>query len=166
MQKLLIGIVVVIAVVSGIVLLTGNTQAPAENNTQTQEGNTDNTNTGSETGSNTNGNVEIDVSVGSPAATITYTDAGYSPASVTIKKGQTVRWINNSASKTWPASAVHPTHAAYPVKSASDCLGSSFDACRGLSQGESWDFTFNEVGTWKYHNHLKASNFGTVVVTN
>ncbi|MEK7107433.1 MAG: hypothetical protein AAB899_04585, partial [Patescibacteria group bacterium] len=99
-----------------------------------------------------------------PDAVIIYTDDGFAPSSATIKKGQTVRWANNSGSKVWPASAVHPSHGAYPQKSASDCFGSSFDACRGLAQGESWDFKFDYVGEWKFHNHLNASQKGSVTV--
>lgn len=100
-----------------------------------------------------------------PAVTISYTNAGFGPSTVTIKKGQTVRFKNDSTTEVWPASAVHPTHSVYPQKSASDCLGSSFDACRGLKAGEFWDFTFNEVGEWAFHDHLHASKFGKVVVT-
>ena len=100
-----------------------------------------------------------------PVTVITFTDAGFEPSTVAIKKGQTVRWMNNSSTNTWPASAVHPTHSIYPQKSASDCLGSSFDACRGLAKGETWDFTFNDVGTWKFHDHLHASKTGSVTVT-
>ena len=100
-----------------------------------------------------------------PATVITFTDAGFEPSQVTIKKGETVRWMNNSGSKVWPASAVHPTHSIYPQKSASDCLGSSFDSCRGLAKGEVWDFTFNNAGTWKFHDHLHASKTGSVTVT-
>ena len=98
--------------------------------------------------------------------TVTYTDAGFSPSSVTIKQGQTVRFVNNSSSQEmWPASAVHPTHSVYPQKSGSDCLGSSFDACKSLKPSESWSFTFDSVGEWRYHDHLHASKTGTVVVT-
>lgn len=100
-----------------------------------------------------------------PDAVITFTDSGFVPSSITIKKGQTVRWANNSGSKVWPASAVHPSHAVYPQKVASDCLGSSFDACRGLSQGESWDFTFDYAGEWKFHDHLNSSWRGSVTVS-
>jgi plastocyanin len=100
-------------------------------------------------------------------ALISYTEEGYSPSSVTIKKGQSVRWTNDATSdvETWPASAVHPTHSIYPVSSDSDCLGSSFDACRGLKQGGVWQFTFNEVGEWRFHDHLHPSKTGVVIVT-
>lgn len=98
---------------------------------------------------------------------ITYTEEGYVPTSVTIRKGQSVRWTNSATGddETWPASAVHPTHSVYPMTSDSDCLGSSFDACQGLKPGGSWQFIFNEVGEWKFHDHLHPSKFGVVIVT-
>jgi len=98
------------------------------------------------------------------AALVTYTDSGFEPAVVTIKKGETVRFVDQSTGGMWVASAKHPTHAVYPQKSETDCLGSSFDSCRALSAGEFWEFTFDEAGTWKYHNHVQPGHVGTVVV--
>lgn len=102
---------------------------------------------------------------GAPDAVISFTSNGYEPSMVTVKRGDTVRFVNNSTLDTWPASANHPTHTVYPQKSADDCLGSTFDACRGLKPGESWDFTFTEAGTWGFHDHLHANRRGSVVVT-
>jgi len=100
-----------------------------------------------------------------PVVVISYTNDGYTPSVVGIKKGKTVRFTNNSQDQeTWPASAVHPTHSIYPEKKESDCLGSSFDACRGLKPGESWDFTFNTAGEWRFHDHLHAAKTGVVNV--
>jgi plastocyanin len=111
------------------------------------------------------GTIDEPVGEGQYDALIAYTDAGYAPTTITIKKGDTVRFINNShTADSWPASAVHPTHGIYPQKSATDCLGSSFDACRGLKPGESWDFTFNDVGTWRFHDHIHPSKTGSVIV--
>jgi len=95
---------------------------------------------------------------------ITSTDNGFAPNEVTIKKGQRVRFINNSTQNVWPASGVHPTHTLYPEKEATDCLGSSFDSCRELKPGEFFDFTFNYVGEWRYHDHVHAYNTGVVTV--
>jgi hypothetical protein len=39
-----------------------------------------------------------------------------------------------------------------------------FDACRGVKQGESWSFVFNEVGKWYYHDHLNPFWKGEIVV--
>lgn len=97
--------------------------------------------------------------------TITYTDEGYTPSEISIKKGQRVRFLNQSSSETWPASAVHPTHTLYPEKESTNCLGSSFDACKGLKTGEFFDFTFNYAGEWRYHDHVHAYHTGVITVT-
>ncbi len=90
------------------------------------------------------------------------TDNGFSPKEIKIKKGDTVRWTNQSSALSWPASAIHPTHSIYPEKGG--CIDSSFDACKGLNKGESFTFVFNFPGSWKYHDHLNPSKAGTVVV--
>lgn len=93
---------------------------------------------------------------------ITYSDNGYEPKTITIKAGETVTFKNQSSLAMWPASAMHPTHRVYPTTGG--CIGSTFDACRGVPPGESWAFTFDIRGSWKYHNHLNPGNTGTVVV--
>ena len=45
---------------------------------------------------------------------VTYTDTGFAPLSVTIKKGTTVTFVNESSRGMWVASAVHPTHQLLP----------------------------------------------------
>lgn len=87
---------------------------------------------------------------------------GFSPATLTIKQGETVQFINKDAQPHWPASAVHPTHTAYPETGG--CIGSKFDACAVLKQNETFNFTFNQIGTWKYHDHLNPSLKGTIIV--
>jgi len=97
-------------------------------------------------------------------ATITYTDDGYAPHEVTVKAGESVRWVNESNMEMWPASAVHPTHSIYPEKDDTNCLGSSFDSCKRIPPGESWEFTFTETGDWKFHDHVRSSRTGIVHV--
>lgn len=94
--------------------------------------------------------------------TITITDSGYSPNTITIKAGDTVTFKNESSQPVWTASAVHPTHKAYPTTGG--CLGSTFDACQGIPPGQSWSFKFDIAGSWKYHNHLNPGQTGTIVV--
>ncbi|MCR4280820.1 MAG: hypothetical protein NUV88_00590 [Candidatus Kaiserbacteria bacterium] len=166
MQKTILWVLAVVIVGGGWFLYSskGNTPSVAENDS-----------TGTQEVEGTAGTAmpvpgagpvaETVVSPAVPDVVIMFTDAGFAPSSVTVKKGQTVRWANNSGSTVWPASAVHPSHAVYPQKSASDCLGSSFDACKGLAQGESWDFKFDYAGEWKYHNHLNGAQKGAVTVT-
>ena len=93
---------------------------------------------------------------------VIYTDAGFAPQTLTIKVGKVVTFKNLSSAQMWPASALHPTHDVYPEKGG--CIGSKFDACRGVNRNESWSFKFTFVGTWKYHDHLSPSHFGTIIV--
>lgn len=97
-------------------------------------------------------------------ALVEYTDSGFSPATVTVSQGETVRFVNNSSRGVWVGGDNHPTHGIYPEVTENDCLGTSFDTCRTLQAGEFWEFTFNHKGEWGYHNHVRASEAGTVVV--
>lgn len=99
---------------------------------------------------------------------IDYTVGAFTPKVVTIKKGDTVTWVNTAAdADAWLASAMHPTHDVYPQNTGACAKigGSDFDACKGLKPGESWSFKFDFVGSWKYHDHLHPSVTGTVIVT-
>ena len=93
---------------------------------------------------------------------IIYTDAGYSPSPLEINIGDTVVFKNESSLAMWPASAMHPTHKDYPTTGG--CLGSTFDACKGVQPGDSWSFKFDIAGNWKYHDHLNPKNFGAIIV--
>ncbi len=87
--------------------------------------------------------------------TITYTDAGYQPKEVTVKKGTKVTFTNDSAIGMWTASAIHPTHQVLP----------GFDAKKSVTKGGTYEYTFVKVGTWQYHNHMKPTDIGVIVVT-
>lgn len=107
----------------------------------------------------------------SQAVTIMYTGSGFSPANVTVQKGQTVTWVNQSSGKMWIASGVHPLHTLYDGTSvAQHCTNgapnsaSVFDQCAATGAGSSFSFTFDKVGSWTYHNHTNPTSFGTVVV--
>lgn len=90
----------------------------------------------------------------SEAVTISLDDTGFHPATVTIKSGTTVTFVNNGQAEHWPASDVHPTHQILP----------EFDAKRGLATGETYSFTFVKVGSWPMHDHLSPSHTGTIIV--
>ncbi len=99
---------------------------------------------------------------------VAYSDSGYAPKELTIKKGDKVTFRNESARETWPASAMHPSHTGYPGSSIGKCNtpeeNQIFDACRGLKQGEEWSFVFGEQGEWFYHDHLRPDMFGKIMV--
>ena len=80
---------------------------------------------------------------------------GFSPQTIAIASGDTVEWINLDSALHWPASDPHPTHTGVP----------EFDARGDLSQGESYSFTFAEVGNFIYHDHTLAREDDPVVFT-
>lgn len=86
--------------------------------------------------------------------TVTITNNGFSPPSITINAGETVTWVNNDDRSHWPASDPHPVHNTYP----------GFDPLSGIAAGSSWSFKFDNKGTWIYHDHQFTSRKGTVVV--
>ena len=95
-------------------------------------------------------------------------DNSFEPKTLRIQKGSTVTFLNIARRDVWPASNIHPTHTVYPGSDITKCNtpeeATIFDACRALSPGERYVFTFNEVGEWQYHDHLRASVKGTVIV--
>lgn len=84
---------------------------------------------------------------------INLTKSGFDPATIRIKKGTLIQWINQSGTAASVNSANHPTHQVYPSLN----LGKFPDGA-GVS------LIFNDSGTYKYHNHLNPSQTGTVVV--
>ena len=100
--------------------------------------------------------------------TIEITALGFSPSPLTISAGDTVIFLNKDTANHWPASAMHPTHTVYPGSGIEKCgtseQSSIFDACKGLKQGESFSFTFNQKGSWSYHDHLILGKFGKIIV--
>ncbi len=85
---------------------------------------------------------------------MTMTDNGYSPSSLTIHAGDTVRFINAGHDDRWPASNIHPTHEIYPA----------FDPRKPVISGASWTFRFDREGKWYYHDHLDPSIHGLITV--
>lgn len=96
---------------------------------------------------------------------IMYGDDGFEPTTITINRGQTVRWMNQSGGDMWVASAMHPTHSMYPGSDIEKCGTDEepgiFDQCEN---GAVFEFTFNEAGEWGYHNHSRATHSGKVIV--
>src|ERR671930_756127 len=86
-----------------------------------------------------------------PAATATktvkITATAFSPASVTIKTGDAIKWSNTDTK----AHQVVANNGAF----ASPTIGA----------GRSWTHTFNTAGTYRYHDALHPALTGKVVVS-
>ncbi len=102
----------------------------------------------------------------SHGTTVTYGADGFTPKSVTIKKGAAVTWKNASGERMWIGSNEHPTHTLYDGTSLKQhCAtgaAAAFDQCQS---GESYSVTFTKTGSFDYHNHAHTNDGGTVIVT-
>jgi plastocyanin len=145
--------------------MTGDSYLGASTGDAMQNGNNASNGQGSTT---VNINIDASTNGGATSAAVTLTSNGFSPKTVTIKKGGTVTWTNEGTGGMWVASGNHPTHTVYDGTSEEEhCApgysgAAPFDQC---SNSSSYSFTFDEVGSWNYHNHTNASQTGTVVVT-
>ena len=81
-------------------------------------------------------------------------NSGFEPQDVTIEQGQTVIFESADEDDHWPASDAHPSHMVYP----------EFDPKKGIAPEESWEFRFDKMGAWKYHDHLNPTLRGTITV--
>ncbi|HEY4503885.1 MAG TPA: hypothetical protein VJJ28_02155 [Candidatus Paceibacterota bacterium] len=96
---------------------------------------------------------------------VTYSENGFTPKDITVKVGETVKFINKSGQAMWVGSDEHPTHMQYSgtilKEHCPDTAGISFDQCK---KGDEYSFTFKKAGKWNYHNHSKANITGVVIV--
>ena len=86
-------------------------------------------------------------------ASVSLTSTGFTPQAITIKVGTTVMWTNKSTTTGNVSSAPHPAHTDYPPLN----LGN-------IPAGGTVSLTFNTPGTYKYHNHLDSSQYGSITV--
>jgi plastocyanin len=151
-KGVIIGIVVVVLVVAGGVFAltkksddktdTSTTPTTANNSTESQSTTPSDNATSNASDSDQNS-----------STTITYSDSGFSPATLTVKAGTTVTVKNDSSSSLQFSSDPHPVHTDNPELN----MGV-------LAPGKSDTFTVTKTGTWGYHNHLNPSDTGTIVV--
>ncbi|MBI2451893.1 hypothetical protein HYV50_02320 [Candidatus Pacearchaeota archaeon] len=117
---------------------------------------------------NSDNSQQLSQPAGRQVRNIQITSSGFSPGTLEIKQGETVTFINKDSARHWPATNVHPSHRIYPGSDREKCGTAEqsriFDACRGLSREESYQFTFTEIGAWGYHDHLNPSFTGTIVI--
>lgn len=96
---------------------------------------------------------QSDVKTNGETAEIVFTDDGFEPKEITVSKGTTVTVKNSSSKNVQFSSGDHPTHMANPEMN-----------LRELSPGESASFTAVTAGEHSFHDHIDASNTGTLTV--
>jgi plastocyanin len=163
-------VIVVLLVIGAIFLM--KPAAPATTTTGNTVTTTDQTTPGTNTSSDTTLGGSVDATVntgatGGKTVTVNYNGTSFSPASITVAKGDTVNFVMSGGSGMWLASNPHPSHTGYDGTSrATHCApgytgAKPFDEC---SMGTSFAFTFDKTGTFGYHDHMNESAHGTVVV--
>lgn len=86
--------------------------------------------------------------------TVVYNNEGFTPKELKIKKGDTVKFVNQSDRKMWVASDNHPAHDIYP----------EFDQKDITERGAEYQFKFEKPGTWGYHNHMFSNHIAKIIV--
>lgn len=156
MNKAAILILVLIVVVAGGWYLMSSNSAPTDTapaTTNPAEGTV--TNPPGTTATETPAPVKAQPAASAPVTvTVSYTDKGFVPATVSITSGDSVTFVNNSSRAMWVASNPHPTHTGYP----------GFDEMAKVANGGSYTFNFTKVGAFGYHNHLSTGDQGVIVV--
>lgn len=87
------------------------------------------------------------------AVVVAYENNAFNPGVLNVKAGTTVTFRNNGVSAIRIPSGPHPVHTSFP----------EFDSDT-LQPGESYNFTFTNPMTLKYHNHYNPEAKGQVIV--
>lgn len=86
--------------------------------------------------------------------TIKITRDGFSPSTLTVKRGATVRWVN--VDSTEDAQLYNPTHRIKITNVYSSQI---------ISPGQGWSWIFKDNGVYDYQDIIHPELHGTVVVT-
>lgn len=159
-RTLLIGLVAIIIIGGGFAAFSMSRDDTTDTST-TSRSTTPNTtsNSPSPASSNAQNNEEesLDDDVNdasSTTTTISYSDNGFSPSSVTVKSGDSVQIKNTSTSDELQFySDPHPQHTNNDELNVGTVM-----------PGETKTFNVSEKGTFGYHNHLDASQKGSITV--
>ncbi len=140
-MKRAVAAIVIIAVIGigWFVLANNKDEQPAQSQSTNQTPNT-------QTPSN-----DENTDIANPVAVqkISIADMAFSPKEITVKKGTKVTWTNSDGVN-------------HDVRETDGKTGPNSQA---LSQGQSYSFTYNETGTFKYFCSIHPEMTGTVTVT-
>lgn len=99
--------------------------------------------------------------------TVKYNGSSFTPASLSVAKGDTVSFINENGGRMWVGADEHPGHVEYDQTDKTTHCAAGYSGPKPFDQcgtGDSYSFTFNKVGVFDYHNHAAAQIGGTITV--
>jgi plastocyanin len=88
------------------------------------------------------------------SATVQITSKGFVPATLSVKQGTKVVWVNQDAKPHQVAADPYPDHSSLPGLFTPNPLASE----------ETYSYTFTTAGSWTYHDQLHPTVGGVVVV--
>lgn len=91
---------------------------------------------------------------GSEQAQVAIVDNNFSPAVLQVKVGTTVTWTNQEDVEHWIASDPYPDNDETPGLNTGQKMG----------RGDSYSYTFEEAGTYTYHDDMSPTTGGTIIV--
>lgn len=143
MKKVTLGIIVAVLAIGALVIVIA-TNNREDTNTRPDTASTQQNSTAN------NGTAQEETAETVSADTVVIKDFAFGPSTLTVKKGTTVKWTNQDEDR----------HDITPDEASDD-----FQKSELLSKGESYEFTFNTLGTYAYHCTPHPYMKGTVVVT-
>lgn len=87
-------------------------------------------------------------------AEVDMNEDGFNPATIKVKAGTVVIWKSTDSESHRVVSNPHPTHGDLP----------GLDSKSNIGPDDTYSYTFDKVGTYKYHDELDPTRNGTVVV--
>ena len=138
----IIAVIALLVIGGGVFALTSNSDEPTSSTTQSSDQGSPSQNATDTTGDSTDS-----------TNTITYTDDGFSPVSLTVAAGTTITVKNDSSGILQFSSNPHPEH------TDEEDLN-----LKSLSPGKTATFTVSRTGSFGFHNHLNEEHDGTLVV--
>lgn len=87
---------------------------------------------------------------------VRYTTYGFDPQTIEVEPGDAVRFLNTNISSMWVKAQAHPTAEYFEY--------ASLNQGRSSYMGESYVFTFTQVGSWGYINLNKDTHKGVIIV--
>lgn len=134
-------VVVLIALIGGYFLLKGSSQSTPPTTLQ-------------QTSPTISASAPLSSNAPTGQMTVTVSEAGISPSSLTVKAGDSVTFTNTGSQVHQINSNPHPTHTDYPP----------LNTIGKLDPGQSKSLIFPTAGSYGFHDHLNPDFKGTIIV--
>lgn len=149
MKKVLPAIIVLVLVVVGVIFYFVGKQNTASDTNSSTSGSSSSQMENMPNGSNKPQNQANTTPEAANTDKVTIKNLAFSPANITVKKGTTVTWTNQDST----------------AHTVTETDGQDGPNSGNLAKGQSYSFTFNTVGTFKYDCSIHTYMTGTVTVT-